>query len=556
MIKNQELTKQILEMMNTALEASEEMMKYLHEEKLLEFEEISEGLCLMIQSINNIADGLQQEEPTLNLPAASKSVLVSALRVQKIAKENIARACHKLEFELIPLIEEMRVSFFYWGTAYPDPEKIKKYNEEDIYRLTGNKYIEEAEKTGTYKYDLSISVLGYNKMEYTVQCLESLYSHLPKDISYEIILINHGSTDGTKALYEGYKPDKQLDIAVNGGGLSACNRIAEGKYRLGISNDVIVTQNAIDNLYKCIISDEKIDCSVPATANVSNFQSLPAEYTDNEGLKRFVEKNNISNPTRWEQRNRLCDPIAMMNAAKFNRLRMYWRYSSSNEQSLPDDRTSLLLRRNGYKMFLVKDAYCHHFGSVTLNEEQQTYSKMALQKGKEIFEQTFGVTPWSTGFCYSKQLFSELKCEKQGDVHVLGINCGFGANYLKIKESLKENVSNFNVRLKNITTNPAYLEDLKGVSDEAEYIDELFAVKETAGKYDYIVAEDVCYTEETIWDTIDLFAGWSKEDGRIAILLEKKLIPNIQNENEKQSNFRNIKGVLEGNGKYWLVFSK
>lgn len=109
-------------------------------------------------------------------------------------------------------------------------------------------------------------------------CVESLLKHLPQDISYELILVNHGSSDGTKEYLESIHPDKQLVIKVNGGGLNAIVRIVEGKYTLIISNDVIIADHAIDNLYPCMESDESIAWAVSTTPNICNVQSIQLPY--------------------------------------------------------------------------------------------------------------------------------------------------------------------------------------------------------------------------------------------------------------------------------------
>ena len=124
--------------------------------------------------------------------------------------------------------------------------------------------------------------------------------------------MNHGSTDGTKEYFESIAPTKQLDILINGGGLGAFTRIIEGKYYLEVTNDVIVTENAIANMIRCMESDEKIAWVVPTTPNVSNFQTIPAEYKTIDEMHAFARKNNqFSDPYRWEQRARLCNPISL-----------------------------------------------------------------------------------------------------------------------------------------------------------------------------------------------------------------------------------------------------
>ena len=113
-------------------------------------------------------------------------------------------------------------------------------------------------------------VLGYNKLEYTKLCVENLLKYIPDNINYELILINHGSTDNTKMYFEQIAPTKQLDILKNGGSPTASIRIVEGKYTMSISNDVIVTKNAIENMIRCIESDDNIAWVVPSTPNMCN----------------------------------------------------------------------------------------------------------------------------------------------------------------------------------------------------------------------------------------------------------------------------------------------
>lgn len=556
MIKNQELAAQILEMMNTAIEASDQMSDFLKDGKMPEFQEVSESLYLMMESIRGIADDLKKEEEGITLPAASESVLVSLSRIREMAFQNAARAMHKIEFELIPLIEEMRVVFYYWGIAYPDKERMKKYYEEDIYWLAKNKYQEEALRTGKYKYDVSIVVLAYNKLDYTKQCVVSLLKHFPKSFSSEIILINHGSTDGTKEFFESICPHKQVDIAVNGGGLEMIFRIAEGKYILTISNDVLVQENSLENLYECITSDDSIAWAVPSTPNVSNLQTIPAKYETIEELEEFAKKNNIKDRTKWEQRVRLCNPIDIIRGEFLHKTKPAYLFQSSNRYSFPDDKCALLCRRNGYKMYLVKNGYCHHFGSVTLREDAKTNAAAAFLKGRQDFYKMFEIDPWATGCCYSSYLFLKLHCVGQGEVKVLGINCGIGGNSLKIKEELKVNSPGCLVFLKNITTNRAVLPDLKGISDEAEYLDDYHKIETSMEKFDYIIAEDVVYKLESLFSDLNLLLQICKEKGVVITALTNEEANWVKQNQDFVGQCKKVDFVEESNGRVWLTLCK
>lgn len=465
------------------------------------------GIIGMTRGEERAADGMGK------LYAGCQSCLDSLQRICLYYQFQRDACLQKIEFELLPLLQETYLQFYYFGYLVNHPDELETYYAKTIFELCANPYIDEAMEKGRYKYDVSIMVLAYNKLEYTRQCVESLLENLPQNLRYELIFVNHGSTDGTSAYFASKHPDKQLDISVNGGGISCYTRLVEGEFTIHISNDVIIGKNAIENLVACMRSDPKIAWAVPSTSNISNLQTLPISYSTLEEFKAFVSKNNHSDRFRWEQRTRLCNPIDIFRNSVFlssSGLCMNGRFHSSDNNSFPDDRLSLLLRRNGYKMMLVKDAYCHHFGSVTLKSEVQKKGEAEFySNGRKAFYQTYGVDPWGTGFCFAPPFLQRVVGDEQGHVDVLGINCGFGSNSLKIKEQLKEYCHNLDVALYNITDAPQFVEDLKGISDEVGVIAALSEIEEFLAqrKYHYIVWEEPLFSQPSSGKLYALIKG-------------------------------------------------
>lgn len=517
MIKDQTLAQNILDMMDTALECAQLLIGFLEEEDRPAFDKLSAELYELLNSIRGTAPGLQEQENGLKLEEASESVCQSLLRIRVYGDSDARKAAHKIEFELVPLIEEMRCMFYFWGSCYPDRERLEQYYREDMYALNRNRYIEEAERTGVYRYELSIMVMAYDQLDYTRLCVESLYRNLPKGLSYELVFVNHGSTDGTMEYLETMKPDKQLDVAVNGGGSRAVNRILEGKYWVCISNDVVVTPGAIENLYRCIASDEKTAWAVPATPNVSNLQSIALLYTGGEELEAAARKNNVSDPRRWEQRVRLCNPMEITRSSVVQRLQIGSWFFTKTPYSYPDDAKSLLCRRNGYRMYLAKDAFCHHFGSVTIKEKT-----LPPAQSKEEFKTLFGIEPWSFGYCYELKLLDRLPLERfrTGHVDIAGLNCGLGATPLELKERLKEKYNNTDVCLHNYTSEAEYLEDLKGVSDYAALLETERGLRlpDAGRKYDYIIAGNTALWKQPLPEQLEFLMNLLKSGGYIAYL--------------------------------------
>jgi len=453
----------------------------------------------MEAGLNHILNAAETETPgNRKLRLICQSILVSLRRIGGYYGTKQAVCLQKIEFELLPLLQEAYLTYYFFQYLTDHPDRLPEYYAQEKSQLCGNAYIDEAIKTGQYKYEVSIFVLAYNKLDYTKMCVESLLQNIPKGLNYELVLVNHGSSDGTKEYFESIHPHKQLDIAVNGGGMAAVTRILEGEFTLMVSNDVIVTPNAIENLLTCIRSDPQIAWVVPATPNISNLQGIPAQYQSQEELMAFALQNNRSDPLRWEQRVRLCNPIDICRNSVFYSSEglcltgAYHTLHPVHSASFPDDRGSLLLRRSGYKLVLAKDAYCHHFGSVTLKDEvrQQNEQKYYLE-GRRHFYQAFGVDPWGTGFCFDPVFLDRVVGEEHGHTEILGINCGLGSNSLKIKEQLKEYCHNVDTRLCNITDDASFLADLKGISDEADIISTIKKFKEfgQGRTYQYIVWE-------------------------------------------------------------------
>lgn len=483
-----------------------------------------------------IAQVLHQIEDTssngsIKLRPVCQSILDSLRRIGGHYRHNQEMCLKKIEFELLPLLQEAYLTCYFFQYLADHPEHLAEYHATEKGLLCGNAYIDEAMETGRYKYEVSIFVLAYNKLDYTKRCVESLLANLPAGLNYELILVNHGSTDGTKEYFESICPHKQMDIAVNGGGVSAVARIVEGKFTIQVSNDVIITPHAIENLLACIRSDPKIAWAVPATSNISNLQTIPAQYGTLDELTAFAQKNNRQDSFRWEQRVRLCNPIDIWRNSVLcasNGLCLngaYHTFHPTHSASFPDDRFSLLLRRHGYKIMLAKDAYCHHFGSVTLKDEitQQNERKYYLE-GRQEFYKAFGVDPWGTGFCYDTIFMNRVVGDEQGHVDVLGINCGLGSNSLKIKEQIKEYCHNTDCTLSNITDDSSFLLDLKGISDEAALIHSIKEFKSFLYRrtFRYIVWETAFLTQYKFSKLLSCCLDCLAPGGKLLIKLTKQ----------------------------------
>lgn len=108
----------------------------------------------------------------------------------------------------------------------------------------------------SYEPIISIIVPAYNVEKYIEECISSIEKQ--KFVSYEIIIIDDGSTDSTPLICEQLK-EKYANIIVihqvNKGSSEARNigiQQAKGDYILFIDSDDFITDNSLESIHMCI----------------------------------------------------------------------------------------------------------------------------------------------------------------------------------------------------------------------------------------------------------------------------------------------------------------
>lgn len=252
--------------------------------------------------------------------------------------------------------------------------------------------------TGTVGYKTtsqgltSIIVLTYNKLEYNKLCIESIRQYTVPD-SYEIIVIDNHSTDGTVEWLQSQQDIKVILNSENAGFPVGCNqgiKAAKGNNILLLNNDTIVTPNWLTNLTKCLYSSSDIGAVGAVTNSCSNFQSIPCEYSSVEEMIRFARQVNHSNPELWEERARLVGYCMLIKTEIINEIGLFDEaFSPGNYE---DDDYCLRIRKAGYRLVLCRDTFIHHFGSVSFREQANQYNSL-LEVNRRKFAAKWGLPP-------------------------------------------------------------------------------------------------------------------------------------------------------------------
>lgn len=102
--------------------------------------------------------------------------------------------------------------------------------------------------------DVSIIIVNYNTCRMTAECIDSVRQKTV-GISYEIILVDNGSTDGSKEVFEKFEGIKYIYSDENLGFGRANNlgaKYASGEYLFLLNSDTLLINNAIKILYDYI----------------------------------------------------------------------------------------------------------------------------------------------------------------------------------------------------------------------------------------------------------------------------------------------------------------
>lgn len=352
-----------------------------------------------------------------------------------------------------------------------------------------------------YPYDVSIVLCAYNKLEYTRAAVESIFAHT--DFSngrVELITINNGSNDGTREYFESLPHTKKINLKYNILGFNAAQYIAEGRYYLGYSNDVIATPHWLDQLYAAMESDAHIAQAVP-TCNeegVSNDQGVPVPYPNTlaglEWMQEFAAAHNHLNPTLWEERSLL---MPFLSITRTNVYRMGLVDPIYTRAEFVDDDLSTLLRRTGWRQLLLKDTFMHHFGGVTLGTDRCNVANNSIVEMRSVYYKKWRVDAWEArgGFMGMENAWRWHTFRENG--RVLSLEPRFGHLACDLFNAYRR--SGYTPHMTAAVFDERYLPDTDYLFDEtvvAQHIGDI----PVQGRYDIISAG--CYLDELPLDDV------------------------------------------------------
>lgn len=255
----------------------------------------------------------------------------------------------------------------------------------------------------------SIVIVAHNQLELTKACIASIRASTPEP--HELIVVDNGSTDGTRAYLEREKK-RGLRVIRNGLnlGYAAGNnqgiRIARGDRLVLLNNDTVVTCGWLGRLIAAGESDSKIGLVGPITNRASGVQQRgDGHYCTPPGLEiwaRYIARANAGkaliidpNSERLVGFCLMVKPEALAKLSYPDGKLLDEAYRGAFE----DDDLCLRARLAGFDLTVAADCWVHHAGSKTI-EALGLKQAQLIAENRAVFERKWqGLLPlgWVRG---------------------------------------------------------------------------------------------------------------------------------------------------------------
>jgi GT2 family glycosyltransferase len=147
--------------------------------------------------------------------------------------------------------------------------------------------------------DVSVVIVTYDAMPWIERCLDSVRG-------YDVIVVDHGSTDGTLELVRARFPEARVIEQENrgmGGGNNAGLRAAQGRYAFLLNSDAWVVGDAVERLLAHLDSHPRVAVAGPRLTNpdgslqrsVRGFPTLWRLATEYFYLRKLAPRSSLLN---------------------------------------------------------------------------------------------------------------------------------------------------------------------------------------------------------------------------------------------------------------------
>ena len=411
--------------------------------------------------------------------------------------------------------------------------KIYEYNTEAVDNLfSEHSLYENREKLARftskeYKSEVTICISMYKDLDKAKRCVESVLRYT-KGIDFDLVLLIDGPKDGLFDYFKNIEYEKTTIIynTANRGGSVPWTFLSMdmlSEFVVGLAGDLVLTENWLNNLLKCIKSDPTTGMVVPVSSNSSNLQEYYiGDFKNYDEMQKLASDFNRSDPGKWEERLRI---ITL--GTVFRKSALYTLGIPMSDigfaHNFSDDEMAFRMRRMGYKCIVAADTWIHHdhVRTVTTLEEKNEFDR-SIEIGRQDFKNKyFGIDAWID--VNNFVLFRD-KIQKTGsDIPaILGIDVKCGTPILDIKNKIRQ-FGKLNAGCFAITSDPKYYTDLMTICGAEQVVcgDVVQSIdKFVPSSMDYIIIDKYINQYQDPFGLITKCATLLKNDGHIYVYLK------------------------------------
>jgi hypothetical protein len=256
--------------------------------------------------------------------------------------------------------------------------------------------------------DLSVVIVNWNTRDLLCDCIRSVFDTV-RDIAFEIIVVDNGSSDGSTAMLREAFPDVRIIENRENRGFAAANnqafRIMEGRYALLLNTDAVLTEGAVTELYRFLESRSEAAMACGQLLNRDgSLQNSVAAFPTLLTLTANMPLLEILFPRRFpSKRYRHTEPVKVDSGVGAC---LMVRRQAMDDAGLLDERYffyfeetdwAYAMSRKGWKIFHVPAARIYHLQGQSVGTG--IASRMSFYRSRYAFFRKWYGKPYYTVVC-------------------------------------------------------------------------------------------------------------------------------------------------------------